>query len=124
MATCPPSIATLRERESQAAQTKGGQEIPRARKFPAEEIIEKLCDAGVGLAQGRTVFEVVWKLGVTEQTHDRWKQECGGLRAKQAKRPKDLEKENARMQRQKPVGGSVHTTVHTPSWAWYFLRVT
>ena len=43
--------------------------------------------------------EVVRKLGVTEQTHYRWKREYGGLRTDQAKRLKDLEKENARLKR-------------------------
>jgi putative transposase len=51
------------------------------------------------LAQGKTVPEVVRKLGVTEQTYERWKREYGGLRTDQAKRLKDLEKENARLKR-------------------------
>ena len=45
------------------------------------------------------VPEVVRKLGVTEQTYYRWKREYGGLRTDQAKRLKDLEKENARLKR-------------------------
>jgi transposase-like protein len=45
------------------------------------------------------VPEVVRKLGVTEQTYDQWKREYGGLRTDQAKRLKDLEKENARLKR-------------------------
>jgi hypothetical protein len=51
------------------------------------------------LAQGETVPEVVRKLGVTEQPSCRWKREYGGLRTDQAKRLKDLEKENARSKR-------------------------
>jgi transposase-like protein len=47
----------------------------------------------VGFAQGKTLPEVVRKLGVTEQTYYRWKREYGGLRTEQAKRLKDLEKE-------------------------------
>ena len=43
--------------------------------------------------------EVVRKLGVTEQTCYRWKREYGGLRTDQAKRLKDLQKENARLKR-------------------------
>ena len=50
-------------------QTKGGQEMPRGKKFTAEQIIGKLREAEVGLAQGKTVPEVVRKLGVTEQTY-------------------------------------------------------
>jgi transposase-like protein len=73
--------------------------MPRGKKFTAEQIIGKLHEAEVGLAQGKTVPEVVRKLGVTEQTYYRWKREYGGLRTDQAKRLKDLEKENARLKR-------------------------
>jgi hypothetical protein len=47
--------------------------MPRGKKFTAEQIIGKLREAEVGLAQGKTVPEVVRKLGVTEQTYYRWK---------------------------------------------------
>ena len=59
-------------------------------KFTAEQIIGKLREAKVGLTQGKTVPEVVRKLGVPEQTYYRWKREYGGLRADQAKRMKHL----------------------------------
>ena len=70
--------------------------MPRGKKFTAEQIIEKLCEAEVELARGKTGPEVVRKLGVTEQTYCRWKREYGGLRTDQATRLKDLEQENAR----------------------------
>jgi hypothetical protein len=54
--------------------------MPRGKKFTAEQIIGKLREAEVGLAQGKTVPEVVRKLGVTEQTYYRWKREYGGPR--------------------------------------------
>ena len=73
--------------------------MPRGKKFTAEQIIGKLREAEVWLAQGKTVPEVVRKLGVTEQTYYRWKREYGGLRTDQAKRLKDLGKENARLKR-------------------------
>ena len=73
--------------------------MPRGKKFTAEQIIGKLREAEVWLAQGKTVPEEVRKLGVTEQTYYRWKREYGGLRADQAKRLKDLGKENARLKR-------------------------
>jgi putative transposase len=73
--------------------------MPRGKNFTAEQIIGKLREAEVGLAQGKTVPEVVRKLGVTEQTYYQWKREYGGLRTDQAKRLKDLEKENARLKR-------------------------
>lgn len=51
------------------------------------------------LAQGKSVAQVCKKLGVAEQTYNRWKKEYGGLRVDQAKRLKALEKENARLKR-------------------------
>jgi transposase-like protein len=73
--------------------------MPGGRKFTAEQIIFKLREAEVELARVRTVPEMVRKLGVTEQTYYRWQREYGGLRTDQAKRLKDLEKENARLKR-------------------------
>ena len=73
--------------------------MPRGKTFTAEQIIGKLREAEVGLAQGKTAPGVVRKLGVTEQTYYRWKREHGGLRTDEAKRLKDLEKENARLKR-------------------------
>ena len=65
----------------------------------AEEIINKLREAEVGLARGMTVPEVSKKLGVTEQTYYRWRKEYGGLGRDQAKRLKELERENARLKK-------------------------
>jgi len=65
----------------------------------AERIIGKLREAEVLLAQGRTVAEVSRTLGVTEQTYYRWRKEYGGLRVDQAKRLKELERENLRLRR-------------------------
>ena len=73
--------------------------MPRGKKFTAEQIIGKLREAEVGLAQGKTVPEVVRKFGVIEQTYYRRKRGYGGLRTDQAKRLKDLEKENSRLKR-------------------------
>ena len=67
--------------------------MPRGKKFTAEQIIGKLREAEVELARGKTVPDVVRKLGVTEQTYYRWKREYGGLRTDQAKRLTDLEKD-------------------------------
>ncbi len=51
------------------------------------------------LAKGLTVAQACKKIGVTEQTYYRWRKEYGGVRMDQAKRMKDLEKENARLKR-------------------------
>jgi len=72
--------------------------MPR-KKHSAEEIISKLREAEVLLAQGRKVPEVSRILGVTEQTYFRWRKEYGGLKMDQAKRFKELERENARLKR-------------------------
>jgi putative transposase len=50
-------------------------------------------------AGGRTAAEAAKKIGVTEQTYYRWRKEYGGLRTDQAKRLKELEKENSRLKR-------------------------
>jgi transposase-like protein len=51
------------------------------------------------LAKGQKASQVCRKLGVTENTYYRWRREYGGLRIDQAKRLKELEKENARLKR-------------------------
>ena len=67
--------------------------------FSAEQIIGKLREAEVLLGQGGTVGEVSRKLGITEQTYYRWRREYGGMRVEQARRLKELEKENGRLKR-------------------------
>ena len=67
--------------------------------FKPEQIISKLREAEVLLSQGSTVGEASRKIGVTEQTYYRWRREYGGMRIEQAKRLKDLEKENRRLKR-------------------------
>lgn len=70
------------------------------RKSPTlEQIIGLLRQAEVELAQGRTVSEVCRGLGVSDATYYRWRTEYGGLKVDQARRMKDLERENARLKR-------------------------
>ena len=69
------------------------------KKHKPEQIIAKLREAEVELARGKKVPEACRKIGVTEQTYYRWKKEYGGLRVDQAKRLKELEKENSRLKR-------------------------
>jgi putative transposase len=73
--------------------------LSRGKRYGAEEIIGKLREAEVGLAQGQTVVQVVRKLGISEQTYYRWRREYGGMKVDQAKRLKELERENARLKR-------------------------
>jgi putative transposase len=67
--------------------------------FTPEQVIGKLREAEVLLSQGNTVGEVSRKLGITEQTYYRWRREYGGMRVEQARRLKELEKENVRLKR-------------------------
>jgi transposase-like protein len=67
--------------------------------FTAEQIIGKVREAEVLLGQGSTVGEVSRKLGITEQTYYRWRRGYGGMRVEQARRLKELEKENGRLKR-------------------------
>jgi len=69
------------------------------KRFTVEQIIGKLREAEVRLSQGETVGQVCRTLGVTEQTYYRWRKEYGGLKLDQAKRLKDLERENAQLRR-------------------------
>ena len=64
-----------------------------------EQIINKLREAEILLNQGANVGEASRKIGVTEQTYYLWRKEYGGMRIEQAKRLKDLEKENARLKK-------------------------
>lgn len=69
------------------------------KRFTAEQIINKLREADVGLAKGLHVAEVCRKLEVHEQTYYRWRREYGGLKVNQARRLKELERENGRLKR-------------------------
>ena len=73
--------------------------MPRGKAEQAEVIIPKLREVEVELGRGKTVAEAVKKIGATEQTYYRWKKKFGGLRIDQAKRLKELEKENSRLKR-------------------------
>ena len=72
--------------------------MPRKR-YTSEQIISKLREAEVELARGKKVPQVCKQLEVAEQTYYRWRKEYGGLRVDQAKRFRDLERENARLKK-------------------------
>ena len=72
--------------------------MPRKR-FSPEQIISKLREAEVLLSQGKTTAEVCRALNVSEQTYYRWRKEYGGMGTEQARRLKELEKENARLKK-------------------------
>lgn len=76
----------------------GIDEMPRKR-FKPEEIIQQLREAEVLLSQGKNVAEACRQIGVTDQTYYRWRKEYGGVRTDQAKRLKELDREDARLKK-------------------------
>jgi putative transposase len=69
------------------------------KKHKPDEIIKKLRDADVMLADGRSIAEVARQLEVSEQTYHRWRNQFGGMKGPEMKRLKELEKENASLKR-------------------------
>ena len=70
----------------------------RLRHTP-EQVISKLREAEVKLSKGTAIAQVCKDLAITENTYYRWRKEYGGLKLDQAKRLKELEKENGRLKR-------------------------
>jgi putative transposase len=73
--------------------------MAKKQRHTPEQIISKLREAEVKLAKGTAIAQVCKDLGVTETTYYRWRKEYGGLKVDQAKRLKELEKENTRLKR-------------------------
>jgi transposase-like protein len=71
--------------------------MPRKRRYSTEQIITKLREADVLLSQGKSAEEIARVLEISKQTYYRWRKEYGGLNMTQAKKLKELEKENARL---------------------------
>jgi transposase-like protein len=69
------------------------------RNYKPEEIVSKLRQADVLIAQGTKIPDVVRTLGVTQVTYYRWRREFGGLQTDQVRRMKDLELENQRLRK-------------------------
>jgi len=69
------------------------------KRHKPEEIVSKLRQVDVLVAQGTPVADAVRAIGVTEVTYDRWRQEYGGLKSSQVKRMKELETENQRLRK-------------------------
>ena len=69
------------------------------RRHTPEQVIRKLAEGEKLLGQGQSLAEVVRHLEITESTWHRWKNQYGGMKADDAKRLKELEKENARLKK-------------------------
>jgi len=70
--------------------------MPR-KSYSIEQIISKLREAEVLLSQGQGVGDVCRSFNISEQTYYRWRKEYGGIRTDQARRLKELERENSRL---------------------------
>ena len=69
------------------------------KRFSPEQIIAKLRQIEVQLAQGKSIALACKEAAISEQSYFRWRKEYGGVPIEQAKRLKDLERENARLRR-------------------------
>ena len=69
------------------------------KNFTPEQIINKLREAEIHINQGISISQASRKIGITQQTYYRWRKEYGGLRIEQAKKLRNLEKENARLKK-------------------------
>ena len=69
------------------------------KRYKAEQIVTLLRQIEVGIANGKTTPQVCKEAEITVQTYYRWRKEYGGLKVDQAKRLKDLEKENGKLKR-------------------------
>ena len=72
--------------------------MKRSRHTP-EQVIRKLREAERMLGEGKTIPEAAKELGISEQTYHRWRNQYGGMKADDAKRLKELERENGRLKR-------------------------
>lgn len=69
------------------------------KRHTPEEIITKLREADVLQAKGQSIPEACRQIGISEQTYYNWRKEYGGLKVDQAKRFKELERENTRLKK-------------------------
>ena len=69
----------------------------KRRRHTPEQIIRKLREAERMLGEGKTIPEAAKELGISEQTYHRWRNQYGGMKANDAKRLKELERENQQL---------------------------
>jgi len=79
--------------------------MPKGVRLKPEQVVAKLREIEVKLSQGKDVLVACREAGVTDKSYYRWRREYGGLKVDQARRLKQLEKENARL---KPLVGELH----------------
>jgi putative transposase len=69
----------------------------KRRRHSPGQIIRKLREAERLIGEGKTIPEAAKELGISEQTYHRWRSQYGGMKAQDAKRLKELERENGRL---------------------------
>src|SRR6202035_60518 len=77
----------------------GGRPVMPMKRYKPEQIVNLLRQIEVEIANGKTTPQACKEAEITVQTYYRWRKEYGGLKLDQAKRLKELEKENAKLKR-------------------------
>jgi putative transposase len=77
----------------------GGNTVMPIQRYKPEQIVTMLRQIEVGIANGKTTPQACKEAAITVQTFYRWRKEYGGLKMDQAKRMKELEKENGKLKR-------------------------
>ena len=73
--------------------------MPKGKRYSAEQIITKLREAEILLSQGKSVEEAARVLEIASQTYYRWRKEYGDMTQTQARKLKDMEKENLQLKK-------------------------
>ena len=71
----------------------------KRRRHTPEQIVRKLREVERLLGEGQTITEAAKRVEISEQTYHRWRNQYGGMKADDAKRLRELERENARLKR-------------------------
>ena len=69
------------------------------KRYTPEQIIRKLREAEVMISQGKSISQATRQIGIVDQTYYKWRREYGGMRVDQAKRLKNLEKQNLQLKK-------------------------
>jgi putative transposase len=77
----------------------GGEPVMPMKRYKPEQIVNLLRQIEVEIANGKTTPQACKDAEITQQTYYRWRKEFGGLKLDQAKRLKELERENAKLKR-------------------------
>jgi transposase-like protein len=77
----------------------GGIPVMPMKRYKPEQIVNLLRQIEVEIANGKTTPQACKEAEITQQTYYRWRKEFGGLKLDQAKRLKELERENAKLKR-------------------------